>query len=196
MGDFLDRVAYPALREEIINEILPIQLGDKEPIDVAMQDVERDPITELVKDLDEFAFDYDFYGYQDSVDDRTEHVESLKKDLETGNVERLTDYRKEVIEEGEYMVLEATALLDRIQEIVSEPEKAREEAQEKENYLKNAEMQMEDDYGMIDGINNNGEKQEKPSIMAELKAAREAREAKPPEKKEKHHDKKVDIDDM
>ena len=31
--------------------------------------------------------------------------------------------------------------------------------------------------------------------MAELKAAREAREAKPPEKKEKHHEKKVDIDD-
>ena len=44
-------------------------------------------------------------------------------------------------------------------------------------------------------IINNGEKQEKPSIMAELKAAREAREAKPPEKKEKHHEKKVDIDD-
>ena len=76
-----------------------------------------------------------------------------------------------------------------------ENELVKEEAQEKENYLKNAEMQMEDDYGMIDGIINNGEKEEKPSIMAELKAAREAREAKPPEKKEKHHDKKVDIDD-
>ena len=46
MGGFLDRVAYPALREEIIKEIFPLQMGDKEPIDVAMQDVERDPITE------------------------------------------------------------------------------------------------------------------------------------------------------
>ena len=28
---------------------------------------------------------------------------------------------------------------------------------ERENYLKNAEMAMEDDYGMIDSIINNGE---------------------------------------
>ena len=48
---------------------------------------------------------------------------------------------------------------------------------------------------MIDGIINNGEKQEKPSIMAELKATREAREAKALEKKENHHEKKVEIDD-
>ena len=37
--------------EEIIKEILPLQMGDKEHIDVAMQDVERDPITELAKEL-------------------------------------------------------------------------------------------------------------------------------------------------
>lgn len=93
------------------------------------------------------------------------------------------------------MVPEATALLDRIEAIVSETEKVKEEAQKKGDYLKNAEIQMEDDYGMIDGIINNGEKQEKPSIMAELKATREAREAKPLEKKENHHEKKVEIDD-
>ncbi len=51
-----------------------------------------------------------------------------------------------------------------------------------ENYLKNAEMQMEDDYGMIDGIINNGPKEEpkpvkqaeetkskKPSVLAKLR---------------------------
>ena len=113
-GGFLDRIAYPALREEILKEILPLQLGDKEPIDVAMQDAERDPITELAKDLDDFAFDYDFYGYQDAVDDRTEHIKSLKRDLDTGNVEGLTDYLKEVVKEGEYMATEAKALLERI----------------------------------------------------------------------------------
>ena len=36
-----------------------------------------------------------------------------------------------------------------------------------ENYLKNAEMAMEDDYGMIDGIINNGPKQ---STVADLEA--------------------------
>lgn len=44
----------------------------------------------------------------------------------------------------------------------------------KENYLKNAEMALEDDYGMIDGIVNNGRKeepaQERRSIFDDLKA--------------------------
>ena len=49
-----------------------------------------------------------------------------------------------------------------------------------ENYLKNAEMALEDDYGMIDGIINNGPKQtvaeqeERSSILAKLKAPVEA----------------------
>ncbi|GFO87176.1 hypothetical protein BUFA31_03400 [Butyricicoccus faecihominis] len=57
-------------------------------------------------------------------------------------------------------------------------------ALEKENYLKAAEMSMEDDYGMIDGIINNGLKEdktaevkapetgEKSSIMDRLKSAK------------------------
>lgn len=45
---------------------------------------------------------------------------------------------------------------------------------EKDNYLKNAEMAMEDDYGMIDGIINNGKKEEpaepeRPSVLEKLK---------------------------
>ena len=55
-----------------------------------------------------------------------------------------------------------------------------------DNYLKNAEMSMEDDYGMIDGIINNGpkeaknpEKGEKASIMDRLKSAK----AEPPKDK-------------
>ena len=38
----------------------------------------------------------------------------------------------------------------------------------KSNYLKNAEMCMEDDYGMIDGVINNGSK-EPPSVLDQLK---------------------------
>jgi hypothetical protein len=43
-----------------------------------------------------------------------------------------------------------------------------------ENYLRNAEMTMEDDYGMIDGIINNGkapqlEEANKPSVLEKLK---------------------------
>ena len=46
-----------------------------------------------------------------------------------------------------------------------------------ENYLKNAEMSMEDDYGMIDGIVNNGKadrikeaEEQRPSVLEQLKA--------------------------
>lgn len=48
-----------------------------------------------------------------------------------------------------------------------------------ENYLKYAEMSMEDDYGMIDGIINNGkspaaeQSERRESILESLKAARE-----------------------
>jgi hypothetical protein len=57
---------------------------------------------------------------------------------------------------------------------------------ERENYLKNAEIQMEDDYGMIDGIINNGkssatEDVERASVLEQLKAALpKAERPKPP----------------
>lgn len=38
-----------------------------------------------------------------------------------------------------------------------------------ENYLKAAEMSMEDDYGMLDGIINNGSREEKRSVLEQLK---------------------------
>ena len=116
-GGLLDRVSYPALRDEILKAILPLQLGDKQAIDVAGQDIQRDPIEALARDLDDFAFDYDFYGYQDSVNDRTEHIESLISDLKKGDTDGLTEYLKEVIEEDEYMVKEAKVLLDRIESL-------------------------------------------------------------------------------
>ncbi len=58
---------------------------------------------------------------------------------------------------------------------------------EKDNPLRTAEMTIEDDYGMIDGIINNGRRDEptgKESIVARLEAAKkECAERKPPEKK-------------
>ena len=69
-------------------------------------------------------------------------------------------------------------------------------AESPENYLKNAEMAMEDDYGMIDGIINNGKKEitppgtdEKPSIRERLsEAKRECTERKPDVKKPEKND--------
>ncbi len=62
-----------------------------------------------------------------------------------------------------------------------------EPAAEKENPLRTAEMTIEDDYGMIDGVINNGRRDEttaKPSIRGRLEdAKRECAERKPTEKK-------------
>lgn len=56
-----------------------------------------------------------------------------------------------------------------------------------ENYLKNAEMALEDDYGMIDGIVNNGKKEapseERPSVLEQLKQWGAAGCEKPPARK-------------
>lgn len=62
------------------------------------------------------------------------------------------------------------------------------------NHLKNAEMSMEDDYGMIDGIINNGKapgkedsKDKKPSVMEKLKSSQppSQKKSKPKKTKEK-----------
>jgi hypothetical protein len=59
--------------------------------------------------------------------------------------------------------------------------------QERDNPLRTAEMTIEDDYGMIDGVINNGRRDEavaKPSIRERLEdAKRECAERKPPEVK-------------
>ena len=63
---------------------------------------------------------------------------------------------------------------------------------EPENYLKNAEMALEDDYGMIDGIINNGKadrvkegEEKRPSVLRQLKeTARETEPVKPIRKTE------------
>ena len=59
-----------------------------------------------------------------------------------------------------------------------------------ENYLRNAEMAMEDDYGMIDGVINNGRadrvkepEAEKPSVLEQLKALMPSPEPTAKEKK-------------
>ena len=50
-----------------------------------------------------------------------------------------------------------------------------------ENYLRSAEMTMEDDYGMIDGIINNGKKQEPEERQSVLEQLRSAEAPQPPE---------------
>ena len=43
-----------------------------------MENSEKTPVEKLAEDLDNFAFDFDFYHYKDSVEDREQAVEALK----------------------------------------------------------------------------------------------------------------------
>ena len=57
---------------------------------------------------------------------------------------------------------------------------------QRENPLRSAEMTMEDDYGMIDGIINNGRGEavrEKPSVMEQLRRAKPKQQKKPVKKR-------------
>ena len=60
-----------------------------------------------------------------------------------------------------------------------------------ENYLKAAEMSVEDDYGMIDGIINNGPKEQpekKPSVLEKLKTPPKPEEKRTAPKKSAERD--------
>lgn len=63
---------------------------------------------------------------------------------------------------------------------------------EPQNYLKAAEMSMEDDYSMVDGIINNGKApqlEETPSMLVQLKEKAEACKETPSPKKSKSNTK-------
>ena len=100
-------------------------------------DIEKDAEDLAVK-LDRFAYDYDYYGYQDAVDDPEESVLQTKHDLLSNeNIDGIREYLQEIISEDdtEY-VQKAEALLDEINSFaekyhgqkISEPAKEEPEA--------------------------------------------------------------------
>ena len=100
-------------------------------------DIEKDAEDLAVK-LDRFAYDYDYYGYQDAVDDPEESVLQTKYDLLSNeNIDGIREYLQEIISEDdtEY-VQKAEALLDEINAFaekyhgqkISEPAKEEPEA--------------------------------------------------------------------
>lgn len=59
-----------------------------------------DIFTQLAKDLDEFEYDYDYYGYVDAFDDRDQAREDLKQDLIDGRcLEKIIAHLTEIVNE-------------------------------------------------------------------------------------------------
>ena len=87
----------------------------------AMENSEKAPVEKLAADLDEFAFDFDFYHYKDSVEDREQAVEALKEQIQAGDVQPIREWLQAAVEESEGESAEKAAeLITRMDAVVKE----------------------------------------------------------------------------
>ena len=99
---------------------------------IAMEDLEKDKqktmengekatVEKLAVDLDDFAFDFDFYHYKDSVEDREQAVEALKEQIQAGDVQPIRGWLQAAVEESEGESAEKAAeLITRMDAVVKE----------------------------------------------------------------------------
>lgn len=99
---------------------------------IAMEDLEKDKqktmengekatVEKLAVDLDDFAFDFDFYHYKDSVEDREQAVEALKEQIQAGDVQPIREWLQAAVEESEGESAEKAAeLITRMDAVVKE----------------------------------------------------------------------------
>ncbi|WP_102343508.1 hypothetical protein [Galactobacillus timonensis] len=73
---------------------------------------------ELARRLDQFAYDFDPYGYMDSMDDREAGFEQIKADLLQGDAKGIQSFLHEAIEDMEpddELFGEASSLLNELE---------------------------------------------------------------------------------
>ena len=104
--------------------------------------------------------------YAGNLDRRGDTQDRLDVLYETFNIRRPEDFRGHSLSVSDIVALKQNGVVS-CHYVDSRGFKALPDFLKPENYLKNAEMAMEDDYGMIDGIINNGPKQ---STVADLEA--------------------------
>ena len=87
----------------------------------AMENSEKAPVEKLAADLDDFAFDFDFYHYKDSVEDREQAVEALKEQIQAGDIQPIREWLQVAVEESEGESAEKAAeLIVRLDTLVKE----------------------------------------------------------------------------
>lgn len=102
-ADFLEKLEA-AVAERRVERVTAVQYVEK-----------------LAADLDDFAIDFDFYHYKDSVDDRERAVEALKEQILTGDVQSIKEWLQAAVEESEGETVEKAAeLISRLDEAVKE----------------------------------------------------------------------------
>ena len=90
---------------------------------------------------------------------------------ETFNLRRPEDFRGHSLSVSDIVALKQNGVVS-CHYVDSRGFKALPDFLKPENYLKNAEMAMEDDYGMIDGVINNGPKQTVAELEEQAKSGK------------------------
>ena len=90
---------------------------------------------------------------------------------ETFNIRRPEDFRGHSLSVSDIVALKQNGVVS-CHYVDSWGFKALPDFLKPENYLKNAEMAMEDDYGMIDGVINNGPKQTVAELEEQAKSGK------------------------
>ena len=62
---------------------------------------QEEKVETLAAEINQFAKDYDHYGYMDAVDDPEKQIEDIKTDIKSGNVEYLQEWFRPILEEKE-----------------------------------------------------------------------------------------------
>ena len=109
--------------------------------------------------------------YAGSLDRRGDTQDRLDELYETFNIRRPEDFRGHSLSVSDIVALKQNGVVS-CHYVDSRGFKALPDFLKPENYLKNAEMAMEDDYGMIDGVINNGPKQTVAELEEQAKSGK------------------------
>ena len=109
--------------------------------------------------------------YAGNLDRRGDTQDRLDVLYETFNIRRPEDFRGHSLSVSDIVALKQNGVVS-CHYVDSRGFKALPDFLKPENYLKNAEMAMEDDYGMIDGVINNGPKQTVAELEEQAKSGK------------------------
>ena len=134
----------------------------EEDLDVVKPVAELSSI-QLAQEIDAFARDFDFYDYNDMVDDREANVRQLAESIESGNTGDISDVLQEILADEDGTAEDQRKAKELIDKLAEYKPLAKVEEREEQNY------------NMIDNVINNlpqdPEEKKEPAPQREMREA-------------------------
>jgi hypothetical protein len=131
---------------EIVGDIPP---RVEERLEALYKEREIDPADSLAAEVDAFMYDFNPYEYNDQVEDRHAQIDTISKDLQSGEAGYITSYLQEIVSQGAGTTEEQVKAQELIAKIQEYKPLAKVEEIEEQNY------------NQIDNVLNNGFEQKK-----------------------------------